>query len=580
MVAVAATPSMPTATRKNRPYQVAALDAFRASTLPRGLLCLATGLGKTYVAAQLPDVLRARRVLVLAHREELVQQLARDFEIAGSVGIEKAERFALGTERVIVASTATLVVSPQRLERLQPDSFDLVIRDEAHHALADSEMKLWRRLGFVDGAGAKTPTPRARLVGLTATPGRSDGEALRDLFDGIVFSMSLPDGIRAGYLVPIRAFTVETTAVLDDVGVRGGEYVLGALADAVDTDARNATVFDACERHAAGLRTLAFGVTVKHAANMAAFFRERGRQAHVVHGEMGADERRQAFAWFASTPGAVLTNCQLVDEGTDLPGIECVVMAAPTRSAIRYAQRVGRGTRVAAGAHDIKASIAAGKSECVVLDVTDSTENVARRAFNIADLFGLPKRKRRLVGEDVLEELDRQEEEERVRDEEERRQHEAQRVRTASRAFDLFAAASDAKEKLPSSSRMMWTFNAGVFSLGLPGKERVRVRDDALGGWWAEHYNGTTWRQLNQTALVGEQAYQRCVLRVEAWVRDRLTERELAAVMRDARWRSDPPSEKQIEVARKCRIPVPEGTTRGDLSAAIDAFFARARRRR
>ncbi len=566
--------------RRNRPYQDAALEAFRSSTMARGLLCLATGLGKTHVAAQLPRALGAARTLVLAHREELVQQLADAFAGEGlTVGVEKAERQARGTENVIVASTATLAVSPKRLERLQPDTFDLVIRDEAHHAMARTEMKLWERLGFIDEAGNKIEKPRARLVGLTATPGRSDGETLREVFDGIVFSMSLPDGIRAGFLVPIRAFTVATTAVLDDVAVRGGEYAVGDLEAAVNIDARNGAIFDACSRHAPTLRTLIFGVTVKHAKDIAAFFNERDRPARTVFGDMDADERREAFAWFASTPGAVLTNCQLVDEGTDVPGIECVVMGAPTKSAIRYAQRVGRGTRLAAGAHDIGESIARGKSECLVLDVTDSTVNTARRAFNINDLFNMPKRAKRLAGQNVLEELDRQAEEEQI---EEEKAREAQRVATASRAFDLFGAAAAAKERLPASAKLAWTFSNDMFSLTLPGDRRARVHEDALGGWHFDMFGKGEWTRVNRAPVIGPDALEKIVAFIERKARDCLTPRELSLVLRDAKWRSrsDPPTDKQLDAARRMRIPVPDGISRAELSDAISARVAQFRRNR
>lgn len=194
-------------TTTNRPYQDEAIAALARSPHRRSLLCLATGLGKTRVAAQLPRALGARRVLVLAHRFELIEQLSSAFIAEGNVvGIERAEQHARGDERVIVASTATLSASPERLERLlERAPFDLVIRDEAHHALADSEMRLWTRLGFLDDGGAKTASTHARLIGLTATPGRGDGATLRKLFDGIDYEMGIEAGTRAGWLVPIRA---------------------------------------------------------------------------------------------------------------------------------------------------------------------------------------------------------------------------------------------------------------------------------------------------------------------------------------------------------------------------------------
>lgn len=549
----------------------------------RMLLCLATGTGKTFVAAQLPDALDAKRVLVLAHRDELVRQLAADFSVAGGVGIEKAEEKAHGTERVIVASTATLAVSPHRLEQLDPDTFDLVIRDEAHHAMSASEVRLWQRLGFLDGHGKKTPTPRARLVGLTATPGRSDGEVLRDLFDGIAYSLSLPDAIRDGWLVPIRAYSIETKTVLDSVTTRGGEYVADDLANTIDVDDRNAAIFDACQRHAPTSRTLIFGVTIKHAASMASFFSARGRPALSVDGTMEMPERRRILKWFAETPSAVLTNCQLIDEGTDVPGIECVANAAPTKSAIRYAQRIGRGTRLARGAHNIQESIALGKSEMILLDITDATGTTSKRAFSVHDLFEMPKRKplHGALAHKVAEQQAAEEkEEETIR--------EARAAETRSTLVALFGAAEQAKTILPPNAAFRWVAADGIgglqLHLRLPDTSRLRCFEDAVGGWHVEHLDpkvaGAMWRRIMPVAA-GAGAAHRAILGAEAFVRGRLPASETWLMMDGKKWQKGKASDKQVALAKKLGIPVPPGTTKGELAAAIDAHFAgRAARRK
>jgi ATP-dependent helicase IRC3 len=557
-----------------RPYQEAALEAFRASKEKAGILALATGLGKSFCAARLPGVLDARRTLVLAHREELLGQLREAFaraNPAASIGLERAESWALGTEDVIVASTPTLVASGgRRLERLRPDLFDLVILDEAHHGMAPGSVALWQRLGFMDEKKARVPDPPRRLVGLTATPGRTDGESLRDLFGEITFSYSLPDAIRGGWLVPIEAFTVVTDTSLTGVQTRQGEFVSSQLEAAVDTTARNGAVYDAWDRHARGLSTLVFGVTVKHATSLAACFVANGVDARVVHGQLSGEERRAAFSWFKSTPGAVLCNCQLVDEGTDLPGIEAVVMAAPTRSAIRFGQRIGRGTRLAAGAHDIAESVALGKSRCIVLDVTDSMEDAGRRAFGIADLFNLPKRKV-LTGKNVLVELAEQEAEAVA----EQQALEQERIKTASRSVDLFAAASLAAERLPRWARFSWIAIGDALYLSLPERARLRILEDALGGWRCERWDAVTkaWARLNPQPTSGEHAFLKTLEAAERWVEVNLGDRS-RLLLRDAGWRGRAPSEKQLGLARRVGLEVPETATSGELSQMLDAYFA------
>jgi ATP-dependent helicase IRC3 len=217
--------------------------------------------------------------------------------------------------------------------------------------------------------------------------------------------MSLFDAIKDGWLVPVFAYTVKTGASLDNVRTRMGEYVEQDLANAVDTEQRNAAVFDACQKNAKGLKTLIFCVNVQHSADMAVMFTAEGVPARYIAGSMSAELRQETLQWFANTPGAVLTNCQLITEGVDIPSVECVVMAKPTKSKTLYAQCLGRGTRLAKGAGEFNDSTRLGKDRCILLDITDSIREAGRRAVNAGDIFGLPLPNKELKGVDLNKEL-------------------------------------------------------------------------------------------------------------------------------------------------------------------------------
>lgn len=333
-----------------RPYQLAALDAVAKREHARGIVAMATGTGKTATAAHFPALLGDVPTLFLAHREELIEQMAATVSrVEGHVvGVERAHLRAEPMAKHVVASIPTLAARDgKRLRGLGTDRFGLIVVDECHHATSSTYLSvmghfglLERGLKVIDGkqreTWLKTPMPRVPLIGLTATPGRGDGVGLHNIVDGITFQYGLKQAIADGWLVPIRAFTVKTDVVLDDVHMRAGDYAEKELASKVATDARNATIFDAHQREARDLKTLVFCVDVAHAEQVAEHFSTRGVEARSISGRMDLDERRSAFEWFHGTPGAVLTNCAIVTEGVDIPSVECVVTARPTKSATLF----------------------------------------------------------------------------------------------------------------------------------------------------------------------------------------------------------------------------------------------------
>lgn len=404
--------------RKYQTDALAAVCAARASGQNRVLVKKPTGTGKTVMFSAMPTwpEMRAfleqfprndRGMLVIAHREELLDQAARKMLAANPqmlVSIEQADRHAHRQSEVVIASIQTLAARGfTRLKRLiERRTFRLVIIDEAHHAAADTYRTALVHLGFLppEDAGetentdapeaaqvAKLETslaawdliaPRDRfLVGVTATPNRSDAVGLGCVFQSIPYSYNLKDAIDDGWLVPIVPWVVETQANLDGVKLTAGDFNQKQLAAAVNTALRNQLAVAGWLEHAADRQTLAFTVDVAHAHALAAEFEANGIVARAVSALTPKDERRATLRAFENREIQVITNCAVFTEGVDLPLTSCVLMAKPTKSATLYEQCVGRGLRI----HP-------GKTDCILLDVVD----IARRHSlqTAAILYGLP----------------------------------------------------------------------------------------------------------------------------------------------------------------------------------------------
>ncbi len=233
------------------------------------------------------------------------------------------------------------------------------------------------------------------LLGLTATPFRSDKASLQGVFDRIVFAYSILDGIRDGYLVDIRAFRIAGQADLDSVHTTAGDFNAGELESALNTPDRNRLVVDAYRQHADGSKAIAFTAGVQHAHDLAAVFRAEGIVAEAIDGSMSLDDRRAVLARYDNGTTRILANAQLLTEGWDSPTTQTVIMARPTKSLGLFSQMVGRGTRP---------SSATGKAYMILLDIADNTRR--HKIISVRDLIGL--RKDPESGMSVVERLNRE----------------------------------------------------------------------------------------------------------------------------------------------------------------------------
>lgn len=326
-----------------RPYQAAAVDAAmrELSARRRAVVVMATGGGKTIVFACIAEHWRSRgRVLVLAHREELISQAADKIGASTllTTGIEQADRrVRQPLPDVVIASVQTLA-SARRREAFARDAFDLVIVDECHHAAADSYRTV---LDYFAGA--------ARL-GVTATPDRGDGSPLSPVLGQTVYRYPLRRAVRDGYLVDVRR-RVELLAGLDlaRVSVRAGDYDAAELEAEMVKAPAVAAVADSILRHVGERPAVLFCAGVLHSKAVAAALAARKPGCATF----ASGEERDGVAALVSGRVQILCNADLTTEGFDHPPVALIGLVRPTKSIGRATQQVGRGTRLHPGKSDL-----------------------------------------------------------------------------------------------------------------------------------------------------------------------------------------------------------------------------------
>lgn len=346
-----------------RPYQQALINSTR-SALRQGkrapLIVAPCGAGKTVLFSYMAGR-ASERTYIIAHRQELLDQISNTLSAFDVPHGFIAAGYPATRDRVQVCSVQTLV------NRHTPPP-GLVIIDEAHHATSKSYITLLAKWD------------QARAIGVTATPERLDGRGLGDVFDELVLGPSVADLISSGNLVPYRIYAPSRP---DLTGVKrvAGDYARGELAGAVDRPTITGDAVAHYQRLAYGRRAIVFCVSIQHARHVAMAFQAAGIQSAWLEGGMAPTERKRTVQAFREGRIQILTSCDLVSEGFDLPAIEVAIMLRPTQSLALWIQQAGRALRPMEG-----------KPEALILD---HAGNVFRHGMPDADrewsLLGRPK---------------------------------------------------------------------------------------------------------------------------------------------------------------------------------------------
>lgn len=323
-----------------RPYQEEARQAIFGqwdNGTRRTLLVLPTGCGKTVVFAKVTEdcVRQGNRVLILAHRGELLEQAADKIKRTTGMGcaVEKADESCWGSWfRIVVGSVQTLM-REKRLGQFPADYFNTIIIDEAHHSLSDSYQRVLKHF------------PDANVLGVTATPDRGDMRNLGEYFESLAYEYTLPKAIKEGYLSPIKALTLPLKLDLAGVGISAGDFKAGDLGTALDPYLEQ--IAEEMQHYCMDRKTVVFLPLVKTSQKFCHILNGMGFRAAEVNGD--SPDRAQILKDFDAGKYQVLCNSMLLTEGWDCPSVDCIIVLRPTKVRSLYSQMVGRGTRLYPG---------------------------------------------------------------------------------------------------------------------------------------------------------------------------------------------------------------------------------------
>lgn len=323
-----------------RAYQKKALDAVFhewSTGKTRTLLVQATGTGKTIVFAQVAKRIadKGKRVLILAHRGELLEQARDKIKTTTSIecAIEKAESTAADTKAQIVVASVQTMTREKRMQAYAKNAFSAIIIDEAHHAAAESYTRI---LDYFSSA---------YVLGVTATADRADKKSLSCVFQSVAYEYLLNDAIRDGYLSRIEAQSIPIKIDIQHVSTSNGDYAASELGGALEPYLES--IADEMQAVCENRKTVVFLPLIATSRKMCALLQERGLRACEVNGE--TENRAEILQKFEDGTYNVICNSMLLTEGWDAPAVDCIVVLRATKSRALYVQMVGRGTRLAPG---------------------------------------------------------------------------------------------------------------------------------------------------------------------------------------------------------------------------------------
>lgn len=323
-----------------RPYQAEAKQAILAAWdegYRKTLLVLPTGCGKTVVFSSVTEnqVNRGHRVLIMAHRGELLDQAANKLKETSGLNavLEKAESSCFGSALPVTVGSVQSLAQEKRLARFPSNYFQDIIVDEAHHCLSGSYRRVLDHF------------PEANVLGVTATPDRGDKKDLGAYFDSLAYEYSMTDAIHDGYLCPIKAQMIPLQLDIKGVGISNGDYSLQDIGHALDPYLEQ--IASEMATYCKGRKTLVFLPLISTSQRFRAMLNAAGLSAAEVNG--CSEDRAEILADFDAGRYDVLCNSMLLTEGWDCPSVDCIVVLRPTKVRSLYQQMVGRGMRLSPG---------------------------------------------------------------------------------------------------------------------------------------------------------------------------------------------------------------------------------------
>lgn len=498
-----------------RPYQeeaiTAAIDHYeQEGPSGSGLLYLATGAGKTVIAAEL-----SRRIggpiLFLVHREELAIQTIEKYQAVWKgvdVGLVKAQSNELG--RTVTVASVQTVTNQKRLDQLiAANAYKMIIQDEAHHSPSPTFERVL------------TSVPAYRL-GLTATPNRSDEAAIDKLFSKVLYKYTIIDGIKDGYLSDIEARRIDIGINLDGVKVTAGDFAAQAISDVMCHPDVMQVIYEKWKEYGSDRKTVIFCCDVNHAKEMSAYFGRQGISADWIAGEMDSETRKATLKKFSRGQSQVLCNCMILTEGWDEPAVDCVVMARPTSSQSLYIQASGRGLRTFPG-----------KENCLILDVVGNTRK--HQLMQVPILTGIPYPKAEAT------------------------ESTGTKPRVIKSVKDVLVAQDEAVDIYKKAPRTFnWIRSGDRFGLQLGFNHYLQVRPTD-GGYEAVNCYLKGWK-YTETVIHQSHMIDLCISMAEEQA-ENLAARSSNNVLEyqtvDKTLRINSPSQKQVALLNKYGIPVP-----------------------
>jgi superfamily II DNA or RNA helicase len=547
-----------------RPYQedcVQIAYSKREAGLRRMVACMATGLGKSRVLAEV--IARSTpggQSIAVAHRMELIDQLAEEVALWNpkkSIGVEMGARKADGREDIIVGSVQTLS-KMSRLEKINPFKVEWLIYDECHHANAPS-------YGLI--ADYIMANPAATLYGTTATVNRADGQGLGRMFDEVVYQYDILKGIEHGWLSDVHGFMLKSGTDISAVRAHDGDFTEKGISSAVNTPERNELIVKGWIEYLWPRQTMVFTVNVAHARDICAAFQRQGIRAAYSWGE--DKERRAKLALFTSGQLDVLINCQLWIEGFNYRMVEAIIPATPTKSQPKLIQMVGRGTRLDPRIDNLVDFRNGGlltddhKQNVLVMDVLDV---LGRHSLaTVPSLFGLSP-KLDLEGSSVVAAIKAINKAQAAHPNVDMGQLEQlSNLETHIQEANLWQVKF--AEDIKGFSELQWTKRGdNSYRLLLPNNEYVRVSEDLVGKFVVEGVINNQPMSETKIASLAE-----AVGLAEREVSSR-TPQHMILLGREQKWQRQPVTGNQMKLLRRLRVPDSQivQMTRGQASAYLN----------